>query len=147
MFKVSEIQLTYRSKIKVSMLPKILCSSDSHRIFSKHWDQDRIEMAEDFKVMLLNRANRCNGIVDISAGGTSGTVADIKFIFASAILSNSSSIIIAHNHPSGNLKPSRNDRLLTDKVFKSGKLLEIPLTDHLIITSEGYYSFADQGLI
>ena len=83
----------------------------------------------------------------LSTGGTSATIAEPKLIFASSILGNASSIILAHNHPSGNLKPSDADISLTKKMKEAGKLLEIPVVDHLIITPEGFYSFADEGLI
>jgi len=98
-------------------------------------------------VILLNRANRVIGIFNLSTGGTVGTVAEPKLVFASSILRNASSIILAHNHPSGNLKPSTADTELTKKMKEAGKLLDIPVLDHLIVTSEGYYSFADEGII
>lgn len=97
--------------------------------------------------MLLNRANKVIGILKLSTGGTSATIAEPKLVFASSILSNASSIILAHNHPSGNLTPSQADIDLTKKLKEAGKFLEIPVLDHLIVTSEGYYSFADEGLI
>jgi len=112
-----------------------------------NWDSSTIEFVEQFKVVLLNRANRVIGIFNLSAGGTTGTVAEPKLVFASSILRNASSIILAHNHPSGNLKPSSADIDLTKKLKEAGKLLDIPVLDHLIVTTEGYYSFADDGMI
>lgn len=106
-----------------------------------------MEFIEQFKVILLNRAHRVLGVFDLSTGGTSGTIAEPKLVFASSILRNASAIIIAHNHPSGNLKPSTADIDLTKKLKEAGKLLDIPVLDHLIVTSEGYFSFADEGMI
>ena len=147
MFKVSEIELVYRSKVKASQRPSVMSSSDAYRIFMDSWNTDRIEMAEEFKALLLNRANKALGVVLISSGGVSGTVVDMRLIFSSAIKANASSIIVCHNHPSGNLKPSDLDSKLTEKIKKAGKIIEIEILDHLIVTKEGFYSFADQGLI
>jgi DNA repair protein RadC len=97
--------------------------------------------------MLLNRANKVLGIYELSTGGISGTVADIRLIFAASIKSNASSIVLAHNHPSSNTKPSDADLLLTHKIKEAGKLLDIKVIDHIIVAIESYYSFADQGEI
>ena len=97
--------------------------------------------------MLLNRANRVIGISDISTGGVSGTVADPKVIFGIALKANASSIILAHNYPSGNLNPSQPDVSLTNRLKQAGKILQLSVLDHLIITRDGYYSFADEGLM
>jgi DNA repair protein RadC len=102
---------------------------------------------EEFWIMLLNRANRMIEIKNVSKGGVSGTVADAKLIFKAALSKLASSIILFHNHPSGNLKPSRADLQLTDKLVKGGKNLDIAVLDHLIIGNNSYFSFADEGLI
>ena len=93
--------------------------------------------------MLLSRANRVLGIVTISSGGKAGTVVDVKLVFAASIKTNVSSVILAHNHPSGNLIPSEKDKRLTKRAKEAGKILDIPVLDHLILTAEGYHSFAD----
>lgn len=100
---------------------------------------------EEFYVIMLNRANHFIGKQQISKGGITGTVADSRLIFKSAIESMATGIILCHNHPSGNLKPSNEDVRLTKRLIESGKLLEIPVLDHLIITDDGYYSFSDDG--
>jgi len=102
---------------------------------------------EEFWVLLLNRANRVINKKRISGGGVSGTVADPKIIFKLALEELASGFIVAHNHPSGNLTASQSDLDLTRKLKESGKLLEIQLLDHLIITNQKYFSFADEGLI
>ncbi|UCS92449.1 JAB domain-containing protein [Echinicola marina] len=143
--QVAEIVLSYQPKIKLSDLPKITSSKEAYELLIDNWDQSKLQFIEQFKVMLLNRANKVLGIVNISTGGISGTVADPKLIFASALKTNSSAIILSHNHPSGNRIPSHADSKLTERVVELGKLMELPIIDHIIVTSEGYYSFADEG--
>ena len=147
LFEVAEIQLTYKSNVKPSLRPKISTSRDAFTILKENWDESKIEFVEQFKVMLTNRAQKVLGIVEISTGGVSGTVADPKVIFAAAIKASACGFILAHNHPSGNLTPSQADIDLTKKMKEGGKLLEIQLLDHLIVTTEGYYSFTDEGFI
>jgi DNA repair protein RadC len=106
-----------------------------------------IERVEEFVILCLNRANKVLGYSKISQGGLSGTVADPKVIFQVALKSNASSIILCHNHPSGNTKPSDNDIQLTKKLKKAGEFLELNVLDHLIITSDAYFSFADESLL
>ena len=113
--KVAEVELVYKTKVKASERPLITTSKDCYETLLKVWDQNKIEFQEEFKVLLLNRANRVTGVYKASAGGITGTVADPRLILAAAIKSLSVSIILAHNHPSGNLKPSRTDEELTAK--------------------------------
>ena len=145
--QVTEIQLTYKNKVNISDRPRITCSEDAYKILIHNWDQDTLELREEFKILLLNRANKVLGIVNISSGGVSGTVADPKLIFSAALKANSSGIILSHCHPSGNLKPSEADISLTNKLKNGGTLLEISVLDHIIVTENGYFSFADQGMI
>ncbi len=145
--QVSEIQLSYSLRIRPSQLPKISHSRDAYQILKNSWDFNKIELVEQFKVMLLNRANKVLGICEVSSGGTSATVADPKIIFSVALKGMANGIIVCHNHPSGNLQPSQTDLDLTKKLKEAGKFLELQLLDHVIITSESYYSFADEGLI
>lgn len=145
--KVAEIQLVYKTKVKPSERPRIRRSSDANHILRENWDKGKIEFVEQFKVMYLNRGNHVIGIVDISTGGIAGTLVDVRVVFAGALKANATSIIVAHNHPSGNLKPSHQDTELTKRLKNAGDILDIKVQDHLIITSEGYYSFADEGLI
>ena len=147
LLEVAEIYLTYKSKVKPSLRPKVNASRDAYEILLKNWDSAKIELCEQFKVLLLNRANKAIGIFEVSSGSATGTVADPRLIFASALKANACGLIIAHNHPSGNIKPSQADIELTKKLREGGRLLEIPLLDHLIVTTEGYYSFADEGLL
>lgn len=145
--QVSEISVSYRPKIKPSERLKISSSLEAYQLALNTWNGDIIEYSEQFKVILLNRANKVLGISSISNGGISCTIIDPKIIFAIALKAGASAIIMIHNHPSGNLMPSEADIKLTDKIVRAGKLLDINIHDHLIIAKDGYYSFTDEGLI
>ncbi|TVP51216.1 MAG: DNA repair protein RadC [Mongoliibacter sp.] len=105
------------------------------------------ESVEHFYILLLNRNNQIVKKQIISSGGTTGTVADPKIIFKHALDNLACSIVLVHNHPSGNLKPSDQDRRLTNKLVEAGKNLDVPIIDHVIFTDLAYFSFADEGLI
>lgn len=145
--QIAEVELMYKSKVKSSERPKVSHSNDAYIIFKKTWNENKIELQEQFKVMLLNRANKVLGIYEVSTGGMTGTVADPKLIFAAALKAGACNIMLVHNHPSGNLKPSRQDEELTHKIKEGAKLLDIQLLDHLIISNEGYFSMTDEGFI
>lgn len=142
---IAEIQISYSSRIAKKYRIKITGSKTAYQSFLNSWNQDLIEMQEEFKILLLNNANEVLGIQSLSKGSTNGTVVDIKLLFATALKACATSIIIAHNHPSGNLKPSDKDIELTKKIAESAKFLDIRLLDHLIITQEDYSSMADEG--
>jgi DNA repair protein RadC len=145
---VSEVQLIYKNRVKASDRKKISSSIDAYKIFIENWNQEIIEFVEEFKILLMNRSNAVLGIMELSRGGTVGTITDVKLVFQAAIKGNASGIICAHNHPSGNLNPSESDTRLTQKLKEAGNLMDIQLLDHLIISTDGnYYSFADNGLI
>ena len=145
---VSEVQLIYKNKVKASDRKKITCSKDAYNIFMENWNPDIIEFVEEFKILLMNRSNSVLGILEISKGGISGTVTDVRVVYLAAIKANASGIICAHNHPSGNLNPSESDTRLTQKLKEAGNLMDIQLLDHLILTTDdSYYSFADNGLL
>lgn len=143
--QVAEIELVYKPKIDILNAPRIVSSESTYRVFKKVWNENKIQFIESFKVILLNRGNKVLGVVDISTGGTAGTYVDAKLVFAAALKSNCQSIILGHNHPSGNRNPSVQDERLTERLVQVGKLLDLPILDHIILTSEGYYSFADEG--
>ena len=145
--QVAEIQISYRNDVPAYQRPKVTSSDDAYRYFMKHWEQDQFDYCEKFKVMLLNRANLVMGIMTISSGGIAGTVADPKMVFGPALKTATSSILLGHNHPSGNLKPSEADIRLTQKLKEAGQLLDLPILDHLILTRDGHYSFADEGAL
>ncbi|WP_231424960.1 RadC family protein [Pedobacter sp. Leaf250] len=146
-FKVAEVQVSYKPDYKASERPKISSSKQAYDLLMQQWDLGKIELLEQSKMILLNRQNRVLGLVDISTGGVSGTILDPKIIFSIALKANTSAIILCHNHPSGNTQPSQSDIKLTNQLKEGGKLLEILVWDHLIITNENYYSFADDGMM
>ena len=123
---------------------KITASYDAYEILRPHF-QDILH--EEFWVLYLNRANRVIRKQQISLGGVAGTVADPKIILKSAIEALASGIILAHNHPSGNLAPSPQDHDLTKKMKEAGRLVEIQVLDHIIFGGSKYYSFADEGTL
>ncbi len=132
---------------KASELPQRQTITSSHDVFTLMQPHLLDLPHEEFWVVLLNRANVVMKKVQISVGGVAGTVADPKLIFKTALESLASSMILVHNHPSGNLKPSQADKDLTHKLKEAGRYLEIPILDHLIITETSYYSFADEGIL
>ena len=145
-FKVSEIQVRYKNKVKKEKRMNVKCSMTAFEILKKLFIDD-VDYKEKFYALYLNRSNDVLGYSLISIGGISGTVVDPKIIFQIALKSNASSIILVHNHPSGNIKPSSADIDLTKKIYNAGKFLDIEIMDHLIITESKYYSFADEGTL
>ncbi len=143
LYQISEVELIYKSKFKTSERPQITKSADAYDILLNLWDENKLGLVEQFKILLLNTANRVIGISIISTGGIAGTVADPRIVFATALKANASKIILAHNHPSGNLQPSKADQDLTAKMKDAGNFLDLHVIDHLIVSQEGYYSFGD----
>ncbi len=127
---------------------KIVDSSESaSTILREIVDPKRIDLKEFFWVMLLTNANRLLVTSEVSVGCTKGVSVNIKEVFQLALLTNASAMIVAHNHPSGKLKPSNTDLSVTKKFKKFAPLVEITLLDHIILTTEGYLSLADERLI
>jgi DNA repair protein RadC len=145
-WQVSEVQISYRNKLQSADRPRITCSRDAADLLQANWSDD-IELLEEFNVLFLNKGNQVTGLFKVSRGGISGTVVDMKIIFAAALKALASGIILAHNHPSGNLQPSQADIDLTRRLRKGGELLDITVLDHLILSTGGYYSFADEGTL
>ncbi|MCB0396838.1 MAG: JAB domain-containing protein [Flavobacteriales bacterium] len=139
-----KIRIVYSRKIKASERPQVTSAQEVVRILRAAWSA-QIEIREEFMVLHLDQSNRVLGYQLLSKGGIAGTVADIRLIYAAALKSLAVAIIIAHNHPSGNLNPSQSDRILTRRIKEAGEVLDIRLLDHIILTKETYYSFADNG--
>ena len=146
LFSVSEVQLSYKSKVKAADRPQIISSHTAYDVLLNNWS-DQIELVEECNILLLNRANRVLAFFNVSKGGHTGTVVDAKVVFTAALKLKACSVILSHNHPSGRLVPSLADLELTKKLVAGGKLLDISVLDHLIVTPYGYYSFADEGKI
>jgi DNA repair protein RadC len=132
-----------RSLIK-SELKVIICSKDVFDLMQPYYLDKTIE---EFFCIFLNRRNAILYVQNISKGGISGTVTDVRVIFKSAISKLASGLIVSHNHPSGNFAASDSDTKITQKIKEAGALLDIQLLDHVICTSQDYYSFADNGLL
>ena len=128
-FTMPEITISYKDNVKASERIKILSSETS------------------YSYLFLNRANKALGVSLISKGGMAETVMDVKIILQTALKVHASGIILSHNHPSGNLRPSEPDKQITSKIKEACKVLDLHLLDHIILTEESYYSFADEGLI
>lgn len=146
-FEVHEIEVIYKNPVSYLNRPIISESRDVAHVFRSSWDMNKIEYQEQFKVMLLNHAHTVLGIVEISSGGITGCVIDARLVFGAALKAASTRIILAHNHPSGSLKPSQADLAITDKLCQAGKLLDIQVIDHIILTKDLHFSFAEDGLI
>jgi DNA repair protein RadC len=145
LFVLNEIDIVYKHNPDLITMPTVHNSAEAHDLFRQNWDKEKIALLEQFHVLHLNRANRVLGITTLSSGGISGTVVDPKILFATAIKSAACSIILAHNHPSGNLRPSEADKKLQQRLIDGGKLLSIEVLDHLILSGieDKYYSMAD----
>lgn len=146
---VSEIDIVYKrkAKCKMSQRPLISSSNDAYQVFLHYWNIDKIELVEEFKLIFLNRANRVMQLLPVSQGGVTGTVADPRLIIGAALKIAACSIILSHNHPSGSIRPSKADEELTAKIKSAANYFDMKLLDHLVISAEGYYSFADEGLL
>jgi DNA repair protein RadC len=141
-----EVQVHYKRPL-YGTLQKICSSEDTEKVLRGFIDPERIDLKEFFWVILLNNANHVLGISEIGVGCTAGVVVNNKEVCQLALLCNASAIILAHNHPSGKLEASQQDRLITQKIRSILDILDITLLDHLILTSEGYYSFCDKNLL
>ena len=144
--KLAEVKVSYSTSVKVSDRKKVTCSNDVTDLFRSLWSID-IELKEAVYLLLLNRANKVLGYHLLSIGGLAGCIMDIRSIYQVGLLCNASSIIVAHNHPSGNTQPSDSDIQITQKLKVAGETMDIALLDHVIITNESYYSFADEGML
>lgn len=142
-YKVGEVKLSYKPKSKNQQ--KVTCSEDAYKYMLSTYNNGTICYKEYFKVLFLNQANQVLGYTLISEGGITETSADVRIIFQAALLTNSVALILVHNHPSGNLKPSPEDIRLTKQVREASNFMRIKILDHIIISDEGYYSFADEG--
>ena len=141
--KVSEIKVSYSNSNEKKI--KITNSEAAYNVVLSHWNLDTLQYQEEVKLLLLNRANMVLGIYELSKGGTTACIVDIKMVLAIALKCNAQGIVVIHNHPSGNLKPSEADNNLTTRLKQACEIVDINMLDHLIISKDGYYSFKDEG--
>lgn len=144
---MAEVELIYKSKVPPSKRAKISSPEDAYRLLIRVWDENKIELLEQFKVIYLNQAKHVLAIYNLSTGGLTSTVVDPRFVVLVGLKLNARSIILSHNHPSGNLEPSRADKLLTEKLENACNFFDIELDDHMIVSKENFSSFAVRGLI
>ena len=144
---VAEIELIYKPAI--SEKPIIKSCLEAYHVIRSFIPENTIALKEHMVVLYLNQAQRVIGAYKVSEGGLTSTVGDLRLIFSAALKSVATAVIVGHNHPSGNLQPSHQDIALTLKLKEAGRLMDIKLMDHLIISPvEGqYYSFADDGML
>ena len=116
LYRVAEVQLSYSNRIPSSKMPVVTSSSEAYSVIMDSWQQESLELFERFRVLLMNTGNRVMGVYEASSGGISGTVVDIRLLMVTALKSTATGIIVFHNHPSGNLKPSAEDRKLTQRI-------------------------------
>ena len=141
-----KISVSFDKILKKSELMKITSSRDAYEIFKRVFNADTFDWCEEVVMLCVNNSNKVVGFYKISSGGMTGTVIDVRMIFTTALQCLATSIIIAHNHPSGTLIPSDADKAITKKIKEAGKFLDINVLDHLIITDENYFSFQDEGI-
>lgn len=145
--KFEEVHLIYRNKTKAKDRPSVTSPDKAYNILIQNWNIDQINLLEESKILLLDNSLKLMSIASVSKGGLTGTVVDLRIAFALALKRRASCLILAHNHPSGSLTASESDISLTRKFVEAGKLLNIRLQDHLIITQDSYCSLANEGLI
>lgn len=143
----SEIYIRYEPKVQALSLPRIQSVDDAYQNCLMFLNSDNMNIKEEAVVLFLNRGNRVLGGYKVSSGGITGTIVDIRIILGIALKCLASGIILAHTHPSGELYPSKTDKDLTQKLKEASRLMDITLLDHLIITLESYFSFADDGIL
>jgi len=144
--KVNEIKISYHEKQGVINTEPLNNSETTAKYLYQNWDMDTIGLHETFKVLLLNSSNKPKGTYHMSTGGLVGTVVDVRMLYAVVLKTLSPGIILAHNHPSGNPRPSTADIEITEKIRRAGELFDIRVLDHIILMPDGsYYSFTDNG--
>jgi len=146
-YKSNLPEITLKLKKGDVLKAKISSSKDAADLFRQVWDTDTLDICESVLVIFLNRSNNTIGWFKVSQGGLSGTIIDNRLILVTALNCLASGIIVCHNHPSGNTRPSDADRKVTEKLKQAATLLEISLLDHVILTEDSYFSFADEGLL
>ena len=146
-YRVAEVELSYKNRVPNKDRKKVQTSVDAYNILLNNHDDNTIDYTETFKVLYLNQASQVVGCNTISTGGITATCVDVRNVLQGALLTNAVAMVLGHNHPSGNTKPSKEDDRITKQIAKAGELLNIRVLDHIIFTREGFYSFNDEGRI
>jgi len=146
-YRVPIVKLSYKSGANQSEGIQVKTPDDCYKVFITHWDKDQLEHKESFKMLLLNQSNVVMGIYNIAEGGLRATIVDVRIILQAAILSNATSIVLAHNHPSGDVIPGTNDMGMTKQIKQAAMYVDILLHDHIIVGKDRFYSFAAKGIL
>lgn len=147
LLKVAKVQLSYKPHYNQANRPVIKGPAGAYRVFKSNWDTGLMEFLEEFKVILLNQNMNVLGIHDVALGGTYCTIVDPKVILIASLLSGASSIILAHNRPSGDLTPTTGEKALTKQINEGAKLIGIKVLDHLILNNRTFFSYSTFGYL
>lgn len=145
--ELAEICITYKSRTNTSQRTRVNEPTDVVHYLRAVWNPDTLELLEECFVLCLNGGHQVLGWVKVSSGGFTGTTIDPRLVFAVALQTASTAIILAHNHPSGSLEPSVEDKSITQRLKEAGDILNICVLDHLILTRDEYFSFQEAGLL
>ena len=146
--QVNEISIRYKERIPAPFWKQIKSSKDAAELLFQTWNKETIAVHESFKIVLLNNSNKVKGVYQISQGGITGTLVDLRILFAVVLKTLSVGILLVHNHPSGKLEASQPDKDITKKIKLAAQLFDVKVLDHIIMAPNGeYFSFADQGLL
>ena len=146
--QVNEISIRYKERIPAPFWKQIKSSKDAAELLFQTWNKETIAVHESFKIVLLNNSNKVKGVYQISQGGITGTLVDLRILFAVVLKTLSVGILLVHNHPSGKLEASQPDKDITKKIKMAAQLFDVKVLDHIIMAPNGeYFSFADQGLL
>ena len=146
-FRVAEVELSYKNRVPYKDRKKVLTSEDAYKLLLNNHDDNTIDYTETFKVLYLNQSSQVVGCNTLSKGGITTTCVDVRNVMQGALLTNAVAMVLGHNHPSGNTRPSREDDRITNQIVKAGQLLNIQVIDHIIFTREQFYSYNDEGRI
>ena len=148
-FIINELSLSYKRSIQLNdpQFQQLNSSKKVSNLLRHIWDTDQLEIRESFYLLCFSTSLDLVGYQKISEGGMDAVLVDLRLLFSIALLSRATSIVVAHNHPSGTLKPSNADKVLTKNIVQAGEFLSIRLNDHIILTNNNYYSFRDEGLL
>ena len=145
--RLAEMKVAYRSRTKVLERQTIRIPQDAERYLRLIWNKATLELVEEFVVVCLNGSHQATGWVKVSSGGFNAASIDLRVVFAIALQTASTAIVVAHNHPSGSPEPSGVDIQLTRRLKEAGKLLTVDVLDHIILTKEASFSFSEHGLM
>lgn len=145
MYSVGEVDLIYNRHIPIEQQTKVFTSKEAYEVLIKFTDLFKIELKEQFFVLCMNSNGNINAFTKLFEGSVNGCAVDVKNILQAALITNSTAIIIAHNHPSGNLNPSDLDVMITQRVKNACEIMDIKMLDHIVFTTKGYYSFHEKN--